>query len=78
MDPKTEYLHAVVVGLFETRTPLTKLVVFSKAWPNGFPFGFGPLSTPAQILLRSLNDLRIEKKRLDESGATTPSFGSPK
>jgi hypothetical protein len=66
IDRKTEYLRAVVIGLFETRTPLSKLVIVNGAWPNGMRGGFGTSGdAPAQILLKSLSDLRIEKKPTD-------------
>jgi hypothetical protein len=64
-DRRTEYVRGTVVGVFETRTPLSKLVVINKAWPNGLPAGgFGHLgSAPAQILVKTITDMRIEKRK---------------
>jgi hypothetical protein len=63
VDRKTEYIRGTVVGVFETQTPISRLVGFSKAWPKGFPLGFGHLgAAPAQILIKTTTNIRIEKR----------------
>lgn len=57
MDQKAEIIRATVVGLFESRVPINDLVY------GGEPNGFGHLNGhPAQIVVKTMIDLRIEKK----------------
>jgi hypothetical protein len=63
LDANTQRIHATVVGLFETKTPIEDLVYFSVAHPEGWRIGFGHLGAwPAQILVKTIADMRIEQK----------------
>ena len=63
LDRRNEYILATVIGVFETRTPLDDLVVVDRAHPKGNMMGFGLQGPhPAQILVRTIRNLRIDRK----------------
>jgi hypothetical protein len=56
VNRKSEHVRLTVIGVFETRSPLTDLV------RDGRDNGFGHLGgSPGQILVKTMTDLRIEK-----------------
>ena len=68
-DRKTEHVHGTIIGLFETRSPITDLVKFSSIHPEGQILGFGPGNpAPAQIIVRSITDIRIQKNNAVAEG----------
>lgn len=63
MDPKTELIQATVIGLFETKVPTESLVQVTPVHPEGTSAGYGHVnSSAAQIVVRTIADMRIEKK----------------
>jgi hypothetical protein len=57
VDPETERVAVTVVGMFETRDPLSELV------RKGRTFGLGPAGdSPVQILVKTIPEIRIVKK----------------
>ncbi|HTR39819.1 MAG TPA: hypothetical protein VMH80_28290 [Bryobacteraceae bacterium] len=61
LDPKKERLRVTIVGLFETRTPLSDLVTVNAVHPKGLRHGFGDQNVaPAQILVNTIADIRFE------------------
>jgi hypothetical protein len=64
-DPKSEHVHGTIVGLFETRSPITDLVKFTTVHPEGLLLGFGPGGpAPAQLIVKSITGLSIEKNKV--------------
>lgn len=63
MDARTEQIHAIVVGLFETRVPTESLVQVTPVHPEGARAGYGHMAGwAAQIVVKTITDMRIEKK----------------
>lgn len=64
VKPKTEHIRVAVIGLFETRSPLSDLVRFNSVHPQGQRSGFGVGSVlPAQILIKTMTGMRIERNQ---------------
>jgi hypothetical protein len=62
VKPKTEHIRVTVVGLFETRSPLSDLVRVNRVHPDGQRLGLCVGSAlPAQILVKTVTSMRIEK-----------------
>lgn len=58
VDRKNQHICATVIGMFETRTPLPDLIQEKRPFPDN---GFGHLGwAPAQILVKTMRDMRIE------------------
>ena len=63
MDPKTELIQATVIGLFETKVPTESLVQVTPVHPEGARAGYGHMAGwAAQIVVKTITDMRIEKK----------------
>jgi hypothetical protein len=61
VDRRTEHIQATVIGVFETRTPIDDLVKHDGHNPYN---GFGHMNAaPAQILVRTMTDMRIEDNK---------------
>jgi hypothetical protein len=61
---KGKRLSAVVTGLFETRIPTDKLVRKNVRTGENQRIGFGHMGGfPAQIVVRSIANIRIEKSK---------------
>jgi hypothetical protein len=57
VDEKKEHVIGTVVGVFETRTPLTELIQENRPFPWN---GFGHLGgSPAQIIVKTITDMHI-------------------
>ena len=58
---KNEALYVTVIGMFETRVPLTELVQEQLPFKDN---GFGHMGgAPAQILVKTMTDMRATRKR---------------
>jgi hypothetical protein len=61
LNRKTEHLRVTVIGVFETRTPLSDLVQEKRPFPDN---GFGHMNgSPAQILVKTMLDIQVEQNR---------------
>ncbi len=61
IDRQAEHIYATVVGIFETRVPLDRLVDETAPSPDR---GFGHMGgTPAQILVKTITDFRVERNQ---------------
>jgi hypothetical protein len=58
---RPEEVHATVIGLFETRSPVTELVREKDVYVMN---GFGHMNdAPGQILVRTIRDMRVSSLR---------------
>jgi len=73
VNRKTEHIHGTIIGLFETRSPISDLVKFTSVHPEGQLLGFGPGGpAPAQIIVKSIIEVHIEKNQRPAEQGSQP------
>jgi len=71
---RREHVEGTVVGVFETQSPLESLV--QESWEDPH-FGFGHLNAiPAQIVVKTIEDMRIESDFAEHHSLPSPKVAS--